>query len=43
MTCGAGSRSQERVIEQKLANGGNSCEGQPIKNEICKKKDCPGM
>ena len=43
VTCGAGTRSQERLIEQKSANGGKSCEGQPNKNEICNIKDCPGM
>lgn len=41
-TCGDGSRSQERSVEQESANGGR-CEGQPQKIEGCKIKDCPGM
>ena len=43
VTCGVGTQSQKRSQEQQSAHGGKPCEGQPIKNEICKMKDCPGM
>ena len=41
-TCGDGSRSQERSVEQESANGGRSCDS-PQKFETCKFKDCSGM
>ena len=43
VTCGAGVQSQRRSQEHQSAHGGKPCEGQAIKDKICKIEDCPGM